>query len=68
MIEILLKSNIDTNGADAEGNSALHWALRTSSIGSSQHEKQNRSLFLSIALACKTRLKFLLKISFLFVL
>lgn len=49
MIEILLKSkNIDINDADADadGNSALHCALKTS-MGLSQHVLQNRSLSLS---------------------
>ncbi|EEF37980.1 ankyrin repeat-containing protein, putative [Ricinus communis] len=30
IIELLLKTNIDINDVDAEGNSALHWCLRTS--------------------------------------
>lgn len=43
VIEILLKSkNIDINDADADGNSALHCALKTS-MGLSQHVLQNRS-------------------------
>ncbi|KAK9194804.1 hypothetical protein WN944_005511 [Citrus x changshan-huyou] len=42
VIEILLKSkNIDINDADADGNSALHCALKTS-MGLSQHVLQNR--------------------------
>lgn len=46
VIEILLKSkNIDINDADADGNSALHCALKTS-MGLSQHILQNRSLSL----------------------
>lgn len=46
VIEILLKSkNIDINDADADGNSALHCALKTS-MGLSQHVLQNRSLSL----------------------
>lgn len=46
VIEILLKSkNIDINDVDADGNSALHCALKTS-MGLSQHILQNRSLSL----------------------
>ncbi|KAK0585035.1 hypothetical protein LWI29_022516 [Acer saccharum] len=44
VIEILLKSNIDVNDTDTEGNSALHCSLIKSSVVSTQ--QQNRILFL----------------------
>ncbi|XP_022741879.1 uncharacterized protein LOC111293397 [Durio zibethinus] len=39
VIELLLKTNMDVNDADAEGNSALHWSLRMSWSSSSQQIK-----------------------------
>lgn len=60
VIEILLKSkNIDINDADADGNSALHCALKTS-MGLSQHVLQNRSLSL-LASMHKQMIAFLTK-------
>ncbi|KAF8390214.1 hypothetical protein HHK36_024737 [Tetracentron sinense] len=34
VVKLLVKTNIDLNATDAEGNSALHWCLRTSSCSS----------------------------------
>ncbi|XP_039014377.1 uncharacterized protein LOC120144371 [Hibiscus syriacus] len=39
VIQLLLKTNIDVNDADSEGNSALHWSLRISWASSSQQLK-----------------------------
>ncbi|XVF58264.1 hypothetical protein PTKIN_Ptkin07bG0050800 [Pterospermum kingtungense] len=39
VIELLLKSNMDVNDVDAEGNSALHWCLRMSWSSYSQQIK-----------------------------
>ncbi|TYG62680.1 hypothetical protein ES288_D07G251200v1 [Gossypium darwinii] len=39
VIELLLKTNMDVNDADSEGNSALHWSLRMSWGSSSQQLK-----------------------------
>lgn len=50
VMELLLKSNIDVNDTDAEGNAALHFALKASAMGSCQHVQQNRSC--SLCLAC----------------
>ncbi|KAJ0043709.1 hypothetical protein Pint_19235 [Pistacia integerrima] len=41
VMELLLKSNTDVNDTDAEGNAALHFALKAS-MGSCQHVQQNR--------------------------
>lgn len=46
VMELLLKSNIDVNDIDAEGNTALHFTLKAS-MGSCQHVQQNRSLSVS---------------------
>ncbi|XVE83794.1 hypothetical protein DITRI_Ditri16bG0115600 [Diplodiscus trichospermus] len=39
VIELLLKTNMDVNDADAEGNTALHWSLRMSWSSYSQQIK-----------------------------
>ncbi|WRX20459.1 RNA recognition motif domain - like 10 [Theobroma cacao] len=39
VVERLLKTNMDVNDADAEGNTALHWSLRMSWSSSSQQIK-----------------------------
>jgi ankyrin repeat protein len=44
IIELLLKTNIDVNDIDAEGNSALHWSLKAS-------PQQMKSLSLSLSLS-----------------
>lgn len=49
IIELILKTNIDANDTDAEGNSAIHWSLRAS-------PQQMRSLSLSV-LHTNTRIR-----------
>ncbi|XP_031378821.1 uncharacterized protein LOC116194208 isoform X2 [Punica granatum] len=39
IIQLLLKTNFEINDADAEGNSALHWCVKTSKISSQQQMK-----------------------------
>ncbi|KAK4757678.1 hypothetical protein SAY87_018979 [Trapa incisa] len=39
VIQLLLKTNLDINDADAEGNSALHWCIKTSKSSSQQQMK-----------------------------
>lgn len=46
IIELLLMTNIDVNDVDTEGNSALHWCLKTSKGSCSQ---QIKYLFLSLS-------------------
>lgn len=47
VMQLLLKTNIDVNDADAEGNSALHWTLK---LSRSLCPQQIKSLSLSHSL------------------